>query len=92
MIGFELLGPSILYGDNQGSIYLCANLEHKRSKHIDIRHHWIREVVASGQIKLQWITSASNVADLLTKPLFRLRHETGVAAMGLGDGADDWDE
>ena len=62
--------PVLLRGDNQGSIALTENPEfHRRSKHIEIKWHWIREVVASKKIKIRFISTKEMVADGLTKPL-----------------------
>ena len=46
---------------------------HKRSKHIDIRYHFVREKVATGEVKLEFIETENQQADLLTKPLLRAR-------------------
>jgi hypothetical protein len=62
--------PLILYGDNQGAIAQAANpIGHKRSKHIDIRHHYLRELVEKKTIQLAYVPTAQNVADILTKNL-----------------------
>ena len=59
-----------LFTDNQGAIALAKNpVHHKRTKHIDIRYHFIRELVSNGVIILSYIPSADNIADLFTKPL-----------------------
>ena len=60
----------IIFGDNQGAIALAKNPEfHARSKHIDIRHHFVREKVAEGTVDLQYTPTECQVADGLTKPL-----------------------
>ena len=60
----------ILYSDNKAAIAMAKNdVLHNRSKHIDIKHHFIREQVESGLITLQWIASADQLADALTKAL-----------------------
>jgi len=46
---------------------------HKRSKHIDIRFHFIRERVASGEVVLQYVPTERQLGDLLTKALQRVR-------------------
>ena len=59
-----------LYADNQGAISLAKNpVHHKRSKHIDIRFHFIRYEVDSGIVNLMYVPTASNIADMFTKPL-----------------------
>ncbi|GMF58356.1 unnamed protein product [Phytophthora lilii] len=47
-----------IYEDNQGSIALAKNPEfHKRTKHIDIRYHFVREKVEDGQVVLQYCST-----------------------------------
>jgi hypothetical protein len=61
-----------IYEDNQGCIALSENpVMHRRTKHIDIRFHFIRERVESGQVKLCYVPTGQQLADLLTKPLGR---------------------
>ena len=62
--------PAILYEDNTAAIFLINN-QHvgARTKHIDIKYHFIRELTESGQIKIQFIRSEDNVADGNTKNL-----------------------
>ena len=70
-LGYRKKGhPVLLRGDNQGSIALAENPEfHRRTKHIEIKWHWIREVVELGKIKIKFISTKEMVADGLTKPL-----------------------
>ena len=64
------LGPIPLCGDNQGSIFLASNpVKEKRIKHIDLRYHYIREVIRQKQIELLFVEGAENPADLFTKNL-----------------------
>ena len=59
-----------LHADNQGAIALAKNsVHHQRSKHIDIKYHFIRLAVEEGIIDLQYIPTAENIADQFTKPL-----------------------
>ena len=56
--------------DNQSAMQLARNpVHHSRTKHIDVRHHFIREKVESGEIKLEYVPTADQVADIFTKPL-----------------------
>ena len=70
-LGYRKKGhPVLLRGDNQGSIALAENPEfHRRTKQIEIKWHWIREVVELGKIKIKFISTKEMVADRLTKPL-----------------------
>ena len=75
-LGFEQEGHSVIYEDNQGCIGLSENpILHKRSKHIDIKYHYVREKVSSGAVKLVFIETEKQLADMLTKPLLRPRLE-----------------
>ena len=65
-----------IYEDNQGYIALVKNLEfHKRTKHIDIRYHFIREYVESKQVNIVYISTNDMIADILTKPLGSTKFE-----------------
>lgn len=69
-IGFGQKGSTILNVDNQGAIKLIHNPElHKRTKHIDVRYHFIREKVNGGEIKINYLKSEEQLADLFTKAL-----------------------
>jgi hypothetical protein len=54
-----------------------------RTKHIDIRYHYARERMRSGDICVSWIPSADNTADFFTKPLARGLHEKMVRMLNL---------
>ena len=60
--------PGIVLEDNTGAIYLVRNKQvGNRTKHIEIRHHWIRSLEDSGQAKIMFVKSAENAADIHTK-------------------------
>ncbi|GJY88270.1 retrovirus-related pol polyprotein from transposon TNT 1-94 [Tanacetum coccineum] len=61
-----------LYCDNKSAIALCCNnVQHSRSKHIDIRHHFIREQVEKGVVELYFVRTKYQLADIFTKALPR---------------------
>jgi len=61
---------TILLGDNQGSLFLGNNPKtNSRTKHIDTRHHFIRECTLSNIIKLAYTSTQTMLADMFTKPL-----------------------
>ena len=81
-VGLTRKFPAILHGDNASSIALTLNTKgHARAKHIDIRHHYIRERVSNGEIKIVHVPSEDNLADILTKPLQRVSHQKLVRAL-----------
>lgn len=81
-INYQL--PVIIHQDNQGTIQLSKNpIIGKRSKHIDIKYHHVRESIESGLLKPIYCDTQSMIADMLTKPLTvtsfeRLRSLIGV--------------
>ncbi|GJT06447.1 retrovirus-related pol polyprotein from transposon TNT 1-94 [Tanacetum coccineum] len=65
-----------LYYDNRSAIALCCNnVQHSQSKHIDIRHHFIREQVEKGVVELYFMTMDYQLADIFIKALPRERFE-----------------
>ena len=74
--GINIASPIEIYGDNQGSIDMVRNpSSNERSKHIDIRHHFVREKYASGVINVSYKETGENVADIFTKPGTRQKLE-----------------
>jgi hypothetical protein len=60
----------LIHANNIGAIDLTTNpLFHKRTKHIEVRWHWIRQVVARKQIIIKYLPTKEMPADGLTKPL-----------------------
>lgn len=73
-----------LHSDNVSAQKLALNpVHHARTKHIDIRYHFIREVVQSGQVIVDHVASGDMAADILTKPLPRDPHRTCSGLLGL---------
>ena len=74
----ELLGISTpkvkLLVDNKSAIALSKNpVHHERSKHIDTRYHFIRDCVDKGEVDIGHVSTADQLADILTKALGRVR-------------------
>ncbi|GJU27107.1 hypothetical protein Tco_1165728 [Tanacetum coccineum] len=69
--------------DNKGAIDLSKNpVQHSRTKHIEIRHHFLRDNVQKGNISIEKVSSEDNIADILTKPL--KREPFNYLRLGLG--------
>ncbi|GJS96464.1 hypothetical protein Tco_0803432 [Tanacetum coccineum] len=69
--------------DNKGAIDLSKNpIQHSRTKHIEIRHHFLRDNVQKGNISIEKVSSEDNIADILTKPL--KREPFNYLRLGLG--------
>jgi len=82
-IGFDI--PILhLYGDNLGLLFWSTNpVQEKRSKHIDIRYHYVRDVIEDDKIKLYYIDEARNPADILTKNLDQILFHQFCPLLGL---------
>jgi len=69
-LGFKPDRPFNLHNDNRGAIALTRDPQfHGRSKHIDIRHHFLHELIKRGNLNIHHIRSEDNIADIFTKPL-----------------------
>lgn len=63
---------------------------HSRTKHIHVRHHFVREVIKSGEIRLEHMSSEHMPADILTKALTKPKHQRCILSLGLeGSGASE---
>ena len=69
--------------DNKGAIDLSKNpVQHSRTKHIEIRHHFLRDNEQKGNITIEKVASEDNISDIFTKPL---KHELfNHLRLGLG--------
>nr|CAE04466.3 OSJNBa0029L02.7 [Oryza sativa Japonica Group] len=90
----ELIGeePSqtVMKVDNKSAINLCKNpVLHERSKHIDTRYHFIRECVEKKQIAVEYVRSEDQLADILRKPVGRVRFLEVRKKMGLEPAHQD---
>jgi hypothetical protein len=62
----------VIYCDNKSCVKLSKNLVfHDRSKQIEIKYHFIRDMVQKGAVKLQYISTNEQIVDILTKPLVK---------------------
>jgi hypothetical protein len=69
-LNFKSPSPTQLYEDNMSTIAMIRNGNDKgRTKHIDIRHHYIRDMLANKEIDINHLPTKDMIADILTKPL-----------------------
>jgi chemotaxis protein histidine kinase CheA len=70
----DMSSTAILYCDNQSALAISRNdVHHHRTKHIDIKHHFIRDHVKAKRIDVVWIPTQAQIADVLTKPLDKIK-------------------
>jgi hypothetical protein len=83
-LNYEQLEPSVIFEDNQSTIKLAKNpVQHSRTKHIDTRHHFIRQMIEENQIAIEYCPTEEMIADLATKGLTKskfnyLRDKLGI--------------
>ena len=86
--------PLTLWTDSQGCIQVSKDpTKHWKLKHIDTRYHFIRDHVQEGEVKIDFVRTTDNIADILTKPLkglatSRIAHQIGLMMLSRG-GVED---
>uniref|UniRef100_A0A5S6Q3M9 Reverse transcriptase Ty1/copia-type domain-containing protein n=1 Tax=Trichuris muris TaxID=70415 RepID=A0A5S6Q3M9_TRIMR len=79
--------PIPIMCDSQAATAHASNyVDRSRTKHIDIRYHFVRDKVTDGMIKLVYVPTNDNVADIFTKPLNRRRHQAHAEQLISTDG------
>ncbi|CAI5938190.1 unnamed protein product [Closterium sp. NIES-64] len=83
-LGEQPRSPPVLYVDNKAAIALCEEhrLEH-RTKHIALRYFLARELQQRGQLRLRYVASEANTADVFTKALQPCDHQRFCTLLGL---------
>jgi len=80
----DITSPTTLFSDNQAAIALTRDHQyHPRTKHIDVRYHWICWVVEKGSIRLVYCPTDDMVADALTKALPSAKVKHFATSLGL---------
>ena len=75
-----------LFTDSQSCIHLVNNLAlHSKTKHIQLRYHFIRSILEDGRLKMEKIHTNENPADMLTKVVTREKLNSSLASVGLLD-------
>ena len=69
-MGFPQKNATVVHCDNEPAIRIASDdVHHARTKHINIRHHFVRDHISDGVVALKWVRSALQQADILTKAL-----------------------
>jgi len=82
--GMPLPSTSTIFSDNQAAISIAHHPEHHaRTKHINIAHHFLRDLVQNGTLDLVYINTQDNLADIFTKGLPRTLHQDLTYEIGI---------
>ena len=80
----HVLDITVILCDNQSGICHSENtVFHDQSKHIDIRYHFVRDMVQRGTVRLHHIGTDEQVTDILTKPLGKVKLLTFCEKLGI---------
>ena len=74
-----------IFEDNRGSICMAKNMENKRTKHIDVKQHFIRDLLTNGMLRVEPIGTQDQLADVFTKALDVTRFRTLRTKLGMSD-------
>jgi hypothetical protein len=84
LLKFPFTTPFPLFSDNQAALSLSTSESiSARSKHIDIKHHFIRSHIKDGSFSVNWIETLEMPADIFTKPLLPFLFNKHRQALGL---------
>lgn len=82
--GFDKISKVKIFCDNHSVLKLAKNpVFHNRSKHIDVRHHYVREIIKDECLKIAYIRTDKMAADILTKSLSKQKYENCMKLLGL---------
>ncbi|KAJ1570498.1 hypothetical protein NDA11_000240 [Ustilago hordei] len=82
-VGIDVGIPTI-FSDNTGTIQVSKDpAQHWKLKHIDTKYHFIRDNVQDGKVKIKYINTADNLADLFTKPVGKTTLQRARQGLGL---------
>ena len=78
--------PIKIFEDNQAAIFISESPETKKSRHMRVKFHHIRESVMSGEVKLMKISTTEQLADIMTKGLAKQQFEKLRDSLGVKRG------
>ena len=83
----QLHGKTVVYSDSQSAIHLSKNpVHHERTKHVDVKYHFVREIISSGKIEIKKVPTEDNPSDMGTKIVTaaKLSHCMKMLHVGVG--------
>jgi hypothetical protein len=82
-LGFEVQLTQIC-ADNEGGIFIASNpVQERCTKHIDVRFHYVRDLIEPKRIDVMWVPTDENSADMFTKNLGHIKFEKFRGMLGL---------
>ena len=82
----QRLESTVIHCDNQSCVKMSVNLvHHDTTKHMEMRYHYVRDMVQRRVVELQFVPMDEQVADMLTKPLVRGKYEGFRKMLGIMD-------
>jgi transposase InsO family protein len=76
--------PTQICADNEGGIFIASNpVQERRTKHIDVRFHYVRDLIEQKRIDVVWVPTDDNPADMFTKNLGHIKFEKFRGMLGL---------
>jgi len=83
-IGYPQKEPTLVYGDNLDALAIAENLcYHKKTKHFDIKHHYICEQISNKTMVTEYLPTAKMTTDMLTKALPKKAHDIHMKSLGM---------
>ena len=83
-MGFAQEDPTLVFQDNQSTIlWAQGQRQHQRTKHIDVRRHFVREACRQKRNEAKYLRTEDIVANVLTKALFGPKHQQCIKSLGM---------
>lgn len=83
-LGYASDGSTTIYSDSQSAQHMAKfRGHHSRTKHIDYKYHFIRQALEEDVVRIEYKSTNEMPADVLTKPLARIKHIFCISSMGV---------
>ena len=75
--------PTQTCTDNEGGIFIASNpIQERRTKHIDVRFHYVHDLIEQKRVEIVWVPTDDNIADMFTKNLGHIKFEKFRSMLG----------
>lgn len=80
------MDKALVLCDNQGALQLSGNpMFHERTKHINVRLHFIRDVISAKEVEVKHVSTDQNASDMLTKVVSSVKFDLCLSLLGIGE-------